>query len=307
MPPALCPGDHIAIVSPASVVKSDYVNGMAERIKERGFEPLIMPYALCHEKGSYSADRAFRLKDIQDALKDPDIRAIFCARGGYGCVQLLPHLDLELVADNPKWIIGFSDVSALLALWYKAGIASIHGPMAKHLSQMAPDDPCTNALFNILENSGRFDYLFPSGGNSRNGLARGILRGGNLAVLNGLAATPYDILSIGDENEDVILFFEDISEPIYAIERMLWRLSLSGSLRKVKGLIFGQFTEYQPDKNFQTVEDMVSYWLDKMDIANDIPVVFNFPIGHVDLNFPLTVGATVELEVQSDKVRLHTL
>ena len=306
MPPSLKPGDRIAIISPASIVKEEYVAGAAVTLKDRGYLPIIMPHAVGHGKGSYSASLEGRLKDLQDAISDTSVKAILCARGGYGCVHLLPFLSSAIIRENPKWIIGFSDVSARLACWYMNGLGSVHGPMAKHLTNMPQDDPCTNSLFNILENEGHFDYQFPASQHNNQGNTSGRLRGGNMAVLNGLASTPYDIIDVGKEEDDVILFLEDISEPIYAIERMLWRLYLSGTMSRVKGMIFGQFTEYQPDKNFDKMEGMIKDWLQKIN-SPDIPVVFDFPVGHADCNYPLTVGAKVNLEVAADSVRLHTV
>lgn len=305
-PQPLKKGDKVAFISPASEVKDEYVRGSMKIFKERGYQPVLMPHALGEAEGSYAAPKGSRLIDLMEAVEDRDIKAIFCNRGGYGCVQMLQNFSYSLIAKNPKWLIGFSDVSALLAMWYCSGIASIHGPMAKHLATEPGDDPCTRALFNILENGGKFSYLMPSTSTlNRPGKAKGILKGGNWAVLNGLAGTPYDILDV-KFGEDVILFLEDINEPIYALERMLWRLSLSGTLLAVKGIIFGQFTEYKPDKNFQTVEEMLDYWLDRIMIPR-IPIVFNFPSGHVKNNYPLTVGATVELCVDEELVSLKTL
>lgn len=304
-PSPLKKGDKVALISPASAVKEEFVLGAMERLRQRGYEPVLLPHALNHIDGSYAAKSRERLADIKEALEDPEIKAILCTRGGYGCVQLLPNLSCDIVASHPKWIIGFSDVSALLALWQCSGIASIHGPMAKHLATRPDDDPATTALFNILENGGHFSYLVPSSPGNQPGQAEGILKGGNFAVLNGLGSTPFDILEPGKE-EDVILFLEDINEPIYAVERMLWRLSLNGTLSRVKGLIFGQFTDYKPDKNFKTVEEMILFWLDRM-MVREIPVVFNFPVGHVDSNFPLVVGAEVELIVTDEMVSLQTI
>lgn len=304
-PPALKPGDKIALLSPASAVKEEYVRGAMDKIILEGYEPVLMPHALGHECGSYASASGSRLLDLMEALEDKEIRAILCTRGGYGCASLLMNLHESLIARDPKWIIGFSDVSALLAKWYNAGIASIHGPMAKHLATESLDNPCTRALFNILEQGGKFDYMFPSFHGNRPGTVKGTLRGGNLAVLNDLAASPYDLLKIG-HGEDVILFFEDISEPIYAIERMLLRLALSGSLARVKGLIFGQFTEYRPDKNFNTAEDMINTGLDCW-LIRDIPVALQFPVGHIRENYPLVEGAEVEFTVTDTQVRLRTL
>ena len=305
-PAPLKKGDKIAVISPASAVKEEYVAGAIKRLKDRGYQPVLMKYALGHECGSFAASKCDRLMDLFSALEDSDYKAIFCTRGGYGCPQLLLNFYRGIIANNPKWIIGFSDVSALLAMWYRADIASIHGPMAKHLATMPEDDYCTRALFNILENGGRFDYTVAPHKYNREGKASGILRGGNLAVLNDLSATPNDILSLSYK-EDVILFLEDINEPIYKVNRMLWRLINSGTLLRVKGIIFGQFTEYRPDSNYTTMEDMIHELMDKTIIPLWIPIVYNFPVGHTDLNYPLVEGATVELEVTETKVRLRTI
>lgn len=306
-PKPLEKGDKIAFLSPASAVKEDYVYGAMERFYNRGYEPVLMQYALGYETGSFSASRSERLMDLLEAIEIPEYKAIFCNRGGYGCAQLLSNISGSVVASNPKWVIGFSDVSALMAFWYKIGIASIHGPMAKHLSTRPENDPCSIALFEVLENGGNFDYTAEAHELNRPGEATGILRGGNLAVLNDLAGTFSDILRIGEEDKDgVILFLEDINEPIYKVNRMLWRLNLSGSLKKVKGLIFGQFTDYQPDSNYTSMETMIHEFLDTVKIGN-VPVAFRFPTGHTDLNYPLVEGASVNLDINETRVRLKTV
>ena len=307
-PSPLNPGDKIAIISPASVVKEEYVNGAMARFIERGYEPVLMKYALGHENGSFAAIKSERLMDLFEALEDPQYKAIFCSRGGYGCCQLIANISFGMISRNPKWLIGFSDISALHALWYNSDIASIHGPMAKHLATMPIDDPCTTALFKMLKNGGRFDYSVSPHAYNRKGKAKGVLRGGNLAVLTDLADTPEDILnSRKDRNNDgVILFFEDIAEPIYKVNRMLWRMILNGSLIRVKGIIFGRFTEYRPDKNYDTMEDMIHELIERSIVPHSIPIVYNFPVGHTDVNLPLTEGAKVELEVSETNVRLRS-
>ena len=308
-PSPLKKGDKVAFISPASAVKEEYVLGAMERFMERGYQPVLMPYALGHESGSFAASKGDRLMDLFDALEDPEYKAIFCNRGGYGCAQLLINFSYDMISRNPKWLIGFSDISALHAMWYSSDIASIHGPMAKHLCTLPADDPCTEALFDMLENGGRFDYTVAPHEYNREGKVTGTLRGGNLAVLNDLSATCYDILDLkeGEQEEGVILFFEDIAEPIYKVNRMLWRLILSGSLTRVKGIIFGQFTEYRPDKNYATMEDMIHELVEFSVIPHDIPIAYNFPVGHTDLNYPLTEGAKVEFEVTPFSVRLRSL
>lgn len=304
-PPSLQPGDTIAIISPATIVKEEYIDGAVACLHKIGYNPVVLQYAKGPADGSYASSFANRLQDLKNALHNPEFKAIFCARGGYGCTHLLPHFSFSEISKNPKWLVGFSDISALHALWLNAGVKSIHGPMAKHLANTGTENPFSAALFRMLGNGGNFDIAVPSNPFNRQGEAEGVLRGGNLAVLNSLAATPYDILDVR-EGEEVILFIEDISEAIYAVERMLTRLLLSGTLHKLKGLIFGHFTEYKPDRNFETMEEMASSFLEKCGIRN-LPVAFAFPTGHIDNNYPLTEGALVRMEVHKDFTRLQTL
>ena len=304
-PESLKKGDVVAMVSPATMVKEEYVKGGAAFLEKMGFIPRLMPGVSGPADGSFASSREQRLTDIREALRDPEVKAIFCARGGYGCVHLISEIPMEEVRSNPKWIIGFSDISALHALWFKSGVASLHAPMAKHLTIEPADDVSTTHLFKILTEGAEMDYEVEPHPFNRLGHAEGILRGGNLAVLNGLASTPFDLLDV-EEGEDVILFIEDISEAIYAVERMLTRLYLSGSLSRLKGLIVGQFTEYRPDLNHESMEGMIEALLRRYGI-NDIPVAFNFPVGHVQLNYPMIEGARVMLEVTPEYVRLKTV
>lgn len=299
-PPPLMKGDRIAVISPASAVKAEYVDGAAAMIAARGFVPVVMPFAKGTPHGSYASSEASRVADLSHALHDDSIKAILCARGGYGCVQLLPHFNTREIAGSPKWLIGFSDVSALHALWFKAGVKSIHGPMAKHLTLERADHPATEELFSILESSGpeRRRLEVPQHRMNFTGTGSGILAGGNLAVLDGLAATPYDLLA-EPLHRDTILFFEDIAEPVYKVERMLTRLWLAGVLQKAKGLVFGQFTDYGPDRNFRSMEQMIAARLWMWGI-NHIPVAFGFPVGHVADNHPLVEGQYVTLTCNSE-------
>lgn len=303
-PTRLKPGDKVAIVSPATVVKEEFITGAATFMENHGYVPLVMPAALGPSAGSFAASHESRRNDLRDAVENPEVGAILCARGGYGCVHLIADPLLgNAVTANPKWLIGFSDVSALHALWHSCGVASIHGPMAKHIATEAPDNPCTGELLRLISGKPTMDYTFPSSSPyNRPGKACGELRGGNLAVLNGLADTRFDMLAVDDE-EDVILFIEDISEAIYAVERMLMRLHISGTLSRLRGLIVGQFTEYRPDKNFETMEAMIDSLLTRYRISG-MPVTFSFPIGHVSANYPLVEGAQVELTVTPEYVNL---
>lgn len=301
-PQRLQPGDRIAIISPATTVKEEYIDGCAELLRNAGFDPVVMPAAKGLADGTFAAGIEARADDLRTALHDPAVKAIFCARGGYGCVHLLPFFSDEEIRRNAKWLIGFSDVSALHALWHRAGVASIHGPMAKHLSLLGAEDSCSKALLSILTEDSGIDYITSPHPLDRTGKATGRLLGGNLAVLDGLAATDLDMLT-GMDPDGVILFIEDIAEPIYKVERILTRLYLSGTLQRIRGLIVGQFTDYRPDRNHSSMEEMISRLLDRCGI-NGIPVAFGFPAGHTDYNLPLVEGDNVELIVDGDRTRL---
>jgi len=304
-PERLKRGDRIAIISPATTVKEEYIDGAVRLLREEGFDPVVSPHAKGPECGSFASSEESRLSDLREALHDPAVKAILCARGGYGCVHLLPYISDSEIRENPKWIIGFSDVSALHALWQRAGVASIHGPMAKHLAIEGRDDVCIRHLVGMLTGNVRMDYSVAPSPYNREGTAEGRLVGGNLAVLNGLAGSDTDLLSPrGDEG--TILFIEDISEAIYSVERMLMRLSLSGILHRIKGLIVGQFTEYRPDKNFGSMEEMVDSLLRRRGVTG-IPVAFDFPVGHVTHNCPIVEGDMVSLAVSADGVTLKSI
>lgn len=291
IPPGLKRGDRIAIVSPASVINPDYVHGAVNVLRDHGLDPYIAPHAL-GSNGSYSGTVGERLDDLSGALLDPSVRAIVCSRGGYGAVHLLEGLSRLPLRRDSKWLIGFSDISALHALMGSNGIASIHGPMAKHIAMGTGHRP-VKSLLDIICHDGTTPcpLEFESHGLNRAGQARGRFTGGNLAVLAGLINTPFDML-----RPDTVLFIEDIAEPIYKVERILYQLRLSGVLSSLRGLVVGQFTDYKPDRNHRSMEEMIR----DMVAGYDYPVAFNAPIGHVDGNMPVIESVTIELTVGKD-------
>ena len=293
-PSPLTKGDKIAIISPASHILPEYVDGACRTITQLGFLPVVGAHCK-GQCGGYSGSIEQRLADFNDALHNPEVKAILCSRGGYGVVHLLEYLSPDDIAENAKWLIGFSDISALHAAMAASGVASIHASMAKHLTKFGADNEATQALFGILQ--GQLPtYRIPAHPFNKPGTVTGTLTGGNMAVLCGLLDTEFDLLSRGD-----ILFIEDVGEEVYKIERMLYNLRLSGVLPMIKGLIVGRFTDYRnPDGNGDSMEQMVK----RMVEPYDIPVAFDFPVGHVDENMPLIEGAQVTLTV-ADTVTLQ--
>ena len=293
-PSPLTKGDKIAIISPASHILPDYVDGACNAITQMGFQPVVSNHCK-GQCGGYSGSIEQRLADFNDALHNPEVKAILCSRGGYGVVHLLEYLSPDDIAENAKWLIGFSDISALHAAMAASGVASIHASMAKHLTKFGADNEATQALFGILQ--GQLPtYRIPAHPFNKPGTVTGTLTGGNMAVLCGLLDTEFDLLSRGD-----ILFIEDVGEEVYKIERMLYNLRLSGVLPMIKGMIVGRFTDYRnPDGNGESMEQMVK----RMVEPYDFPVAFDFPVGHVDENMPLIEGAQVTLSV-ADPVTLQ--
>lgn len=291
-PRALKAGDKIAILSPAGPIDSSIVTKAADVLRGQGYEPVIYPHTF-GRNGHFSGTHDERFADLQAALTDTTIRVILCSRGGYGVVHNLDRLAALPLKDDPKWIIGFSDISALHALMASNNIASIHASMAKQI-MLGADDPDNKVLLGILRGE-MPSYTFEPHKYNHQGTATGRLLGGNLAVIADLINTPVDIIRPGS-----ILFIEDVSEPIYKIERILYQLKLSGILANLKGLIIGQFTEYNGDGNHKCMEDMIN------DIVGeyDFPIAYGVPVGHVDHNVPLVESSEVTLTVTPEKVTL---
>lgn len=284
-PEALKEGDTIAIVSPAGPIEAKKVYDAKAQLEKQGWKVRIMPHAL-GRNGNYSGTDEERYSDMAEVMTDPEVKAILCSRGGYGVVHIMERLDHLDLRSNPKWVMGFSDISAMHALMNRHGVASIHSSMAQHIALGAGDED-NDRLFSILRGE-RLPVQFPASRYDRPGMATGTLLGGNLAVLADLINTRFDML-----RKDAILFIEDVSEPIYKIERILYQLRISGVLPSLAGLMVGQFTEYKPDNSYKTMEDMIY----DMVAPYAYPVAFNVPIGHVDHNIPLIEGAKVTLKV----------
>lgn len=299
-PPHVHKGDRVIILSPSSKIDKSFLKGAKKRLKSWGLEVVMGKHA-AGANGTYSGGIKQRLNDLQDALDDDKAKIILCSRGGYGAVHLVGQLDFTRFRKHPKWLIGFSDITALHNVFQQNGFASLHAPMARHLTVEPEDDFCTQALKNILfgdvlQREENFGYICPAHKLNHKGSGRGILRGGNLSVFYGLRGTPYDIPA-----EGTILFIEDVGERPHAVERMVYNLKLGGVLEKLSGLIIGQFTEYEENNSlgknlYGALADIVKEY--------DYPICFGFPVGHVTMNVPMINGAEVTLEVGKKEVKL---
>lgn len=308
-PPYLQEGDHIIILSPSSKIDKSLIKGAVKLLQSWGFKVDISKHA-ASAHGTYAGTDSQRLEDLQSALDDQKAKAILCSRGGYGAVHLVGKLDFTRFHKHPKWLIGFSDITALHNVIQQNGYASLHAPMARHLTVEAENDFCTLALKDILmghitattaealkADQTEFGYTCPAHKLNHKGTAKGILRGGNMSVFYGLRGTPYDIPA-----EGTILFIEDVGERPHSIERMMYNLKLGGVLDKLSGLIIGQFTEYEENKSLG--KDLYGALADIVKEYN-YPICFNFPVGHVTMNLPLIEGAEVTLTIESKDVKLN--
>lgn len=296
-PPALKPHDRAVILSPAGRIDAEKVYAAAAVIKAWGLHPTIAPYAL-GSYGRYSGRVEERLSDLQQAMDDPTVRLILCSRGGYGVVHLLPCLDFTAFQSSPKWVVGYSDVTALHAALQRQGVASLHAPMAKHLAEEGEGDVAVQHLHDIL--FGRsLHYELPVVEHqhlNRPGTVTGRLFGGNLSVFTSLLGTKYAKIPKGG-----ILFLEDIGEEPYKVDRMIHQLYLAGVFDRIGGLIIGQFTDYKEDPEMhssllQSLHDVVK--------EADLPLCFGFPTGHVRANYPLLMGLNATLTVTESGIHL---
>ncbi|NTE04651.1 LD-carboxypeptidase [Agrobacterium tumefaciens] len=305
IPPFLNKGDTIGITSPAGYITIEQVQPSILQMQNWGFN-IKVGETIGKRDFTYGGTDDERLADFQKMLDDPNIKAIMCARGGYGFVRIIDQLDFTHFMRNPKWIIGFSDITILhchLAKNY--GIASIHSKMCNSF----PDDwlkaepiqiETILSIKSVLTGQ-PLTYSAPANLNNRLGKVNGILIGGNLSIIETLSGTHSDL-----DTKDKILFIEDTGEYLYSIDRMLWNLKRSGKLKKLKALIIGGF-KIKPDdvgEEFgKTVYDIV---LEKV-AAYNYPIAFDFPVGHQRNNYALMCGLNHVLDVSATGSILRTI
>ena len=293
-PQSLKPTDQIRIVSPSGSINPEYIDGATKVLSSWGLKVSEGKFARS-EYGRFAGTKEQRLADLQEALDDLEVKAILCSRGGYGIAQIVDKLDFAKFKQNPKWLIGFSDITILHNAISNLGIASVHAVMAKHLTELPLDSEQIVALKDIL--FGKFpDYSVSYHPLNRNGIAKAKLVGGNLSVLMALRGSQFDL-----HYKNNILFLEDIAEKPYHVDRMIQNLRFSGVLSQLSGLIVGQFSDYEEDSlMMQTVSEIIYAAVSDY----NYPVCFNFPAGHVDYNLALILGEKIILSVNEEAVKL---
>ncbi|MEP6571917.1 MAG: LD-carboxypeptidase [Gemmatimonadota bacterium] len=306
-PPALAPGNRIGLVSPAGPLleRDDLIRG-EELCRALGFEPVTFPHA-GGKYGYLAGTDEERLTDLNAALADPTLSAIWCLRGGYGMTRILDRVDFAGLSRAPKAVIGYSDITALLsAIVTECGLVAFHGPMARtslgsfsqrHFARLLTSSAPAGHLERLVPPAGLLIPKEPRVFTLVPGIAEGRLAGGNLTLLHCLVGTRYF-----PDLDGALLFLEDIGEDLYAVDRMLAHLRMIGALKRLAGVIVGRFTEMDRgtgDGALGFDEVLLTYFG-----PLGIPVAAGFPIGHIDEQWFLPLGVRARLDAGAGEVEI---
>ncbi len=294
-PPVLQVGDTVLYIAPAGNVieKKGYMHRADSLLRLWGYVPKYASH-LYSQHFVFAGTDSLRRQDLQQALDDTNIKALWCARGGYGSVRVIDNLDFSKFQKHPKWLIGFSDISVLHSLLHQKGYQSVHAIMPISLTHPNPErQEALQSLKDLL--SGRkLHYEIASDSLNISGKARGVVVGGNISLLVSLLGSKYQI-----DPSDKILFLEDVGEYTYNYDRMLYALKNAGYFEHLKGLIIGGMGVKKDDDNIgETVKQIILKHVKN----KNFPVIFNFPAGHVVDNRVIVFGKKAKIIVNKNKV-----
>lgn len=293
--PTLQKGDHISIVAPARKISFEELKDSILLFQSYGLN-VVLGKNIYKEHHQFAGTDQERINDFQTALDDPKIKAIFCARGGYGNLRIIDSLDFSMFHQSPKWICGYSDTTVLHSHLHTLGYPSIHCTMPINISSEIFDSESIKSMLQVLF-EGKITYRIPAHALNKKGSAEGILCGGNLSLLYALNN------SISDINTDnKILFLEDLDEYLYHIDRMILTLKRSNKLSNLAALIVGGMTEMN-DNSIPYGKQAEEIILEHVQFYN-YPVCFGFPAGHIADNRALILGKKAKLIIQSGDVQL---
>ena len=302
IPQYLKSGDIIGITCPAGFITEKDIQSAVSKLKEWGFQVKVGD-TVGKKDFTFGGKDEERLKDFQQMIEDNSIKAILCARGGYGTIRIIDALELKKMGKHPKWIIGFSDITVIHSdLNRNHRTASIHSKMCNSF----PDDwsKAEPTQIDSIESirkclvGEKMNYVFTPNANNKTGLANGELVGGNLKTLESMSGTKTDI-----STRDKILFVEDTEEYLYSIDRMFWNLKRTGKLSHLAGLIVGGFKVKKDDEGEEFGKTIYQIVLEKVSEYN-YPVCFDFPVGHQKNNLALKCGVVHQLAVHLNECRL---
>lgn len=294
-PPRLSPGDTIGIVSPARWLEQDRLHSTTKTIEAAGYAVMVDPQNGLRD-GSFAGPDSDRAEAIQRMFADPDIKAIICARGGYGCPRIADMLDYGAIRSTPKIFAGYSDVtSLLLSLYRHVGLTVFHSPMLIDMARGLDADSLSHLLATVSggDASGPAARMTAGMTALRPGVAEGPLIGGNLTLLANMIGTGSDFHSDG-----AILFIEDLDEYLYNLDRMLVHLKRAGRFNGLAGLVLGSFTNLM-DNDIPFGRTWPEMAMEHCADAT-FPIIQNFPVGHARPNMTMPIGARARIEARDD-------
>ena len=299
-PPKLKKGDLIGITCPAGYMAADKAETCINTLQDWGYEVMVGQTLGSESQTYFSGTDEERLDELQAMLDDKNIKAILFGRGGYGMGRIIDKLDFKKFRKNPKWVIGFSDITIFhchVLRNYK--IATLHAPMAAAFNDEGYKNEYVNSLADVLKGK-KNKYNFAPDVNNQKGKATGTLVGGNLTLFTHTICTSSEVKTDG-----CLLFLEDIGEQIYGVDRMLIQLKRSGKLDNLAGLIIGGFTDTKDtDRPFgKTVQEVFA----EHTAEYDYPICYNFPVSHDAENYALKVGGKYQLQLGNKKCSLKEL
>jgi len=297
LPSHLKKGDTIGIISLAGRCDKKYLQTAVNTFKDWDLKTKTGKH-LFHYENQFAASDKHRLADLNSMIEDDDIKAIISLRGGYGSVRLIEKINYSKLSQNPKWIIGFSDITAIhSAVAIKSNICSLHATMPVNF------DNCHTNTLKTLQTAlfgKKLNYKIKSHQLNSNGNVKAEIVGGNLSVLYSLRGTEYDI-----DTNNKILFIEDLNEYLYHLDRMMMNLKLGGKLDNLKGLIVGTFSNMKDNETkfgktaYEIIADTVKEF--------DYPIIFDFKAGHIKENNALIFGMETEININKDFSEINFL
>lgn len=290
-PKSIKPTDTIAIISTARAIETNDIQMTIDYLKEQKFN-VILGSTIGARDNQFAGDTSLRTSDLQAMLDSPQVKAIICARGGYGTAQILQHIDWEKFTENPKWIVGYSDVTALHNTISHSNIMSLHGIMPININNDTALKTFEKTL-DIMKGATEFSIALPSHPLNKPKEASGILTGGNLSMIYSLRGTPYDIIP-----SKRILFIEDLDEYLYHIDRMIMNFCLGGFFESIEAIVVGGMTDMNDNTipYGKTAEEIIYN-----NIPDNVPLFFGASFGHFAANEPMVCGAKASIGKENNK------
>lgn len=290
-PPFLNKNDTIGIVAPAGRIPEKKITRAVKIFNDWGLK-VELGRNIFKRKNTFAGNDKQRKDDFQNVIDREDIKAVICARGGYGTLRIINKIDFEKFRQSPKWIVGFSDITVIHSyLQKKVKCESIHSVMPGNFPENDVESKSLNSLKNILF-GGKAEYGINSHSLNRPGETEGVLIGGNLSVLYSMQGTNLEI-----DTNDKILFIEDVNEYLYHIDRMISNFKLSGKLDNLRGLIIGQMSKMKdsPVAFGESAYEILHRAVEEY----NYPVIFNFPAGHIKTNMAIILGRRIKMSAGS--------